>query len=131
MFKKKHKISNKNDSIFFGFARNILREYWRKIDQGIGNPFGSDKPEDEQEDEITDEQRSNCMRQCFNKLMPNQQDLMKKYCSYEKGEKIKTRLRLALQLGSNLNQLRIRVHRIRVILRNCFGECMKSILSQA
>jgi DNA-directed RNA polymerase specialized sigma24 family protein len=48
-----------------------------------------------------------------------------KYYQQEKRAKIDHRKELADRLGIALNTLRMRVHRIKAILQQCVGECLK------
>ena len=73
----------------------------------------------------TESPRIECFESCLESLPPESRALILDYYRAEKSSKIKLRKQLAEKLGTPLNALRIRAHRIRVQLEKCVGNCMK------
>jgi DNA-directed RNA polymerase specialized sigma24 family protein len=73
----------------------------------------------------TDSQRIECFELCLEGLLPENRALILDYYQGEKSGKIGLRKQLAEKLGTPLNALRIRAHRIRMQLEKCVGECLK------
>lgn len=67
-----------------------------------------------------------CLEHCSNAIDPAQRDLIIRYYSGEKGEKIANRKQIADNLGVSLNALAIRAFRIREKLANCIDKCRKT-----
>jgi DNA-directed RNA polymerase specialized sigma24 family protein len=72
----------------------------------------------------TDSQRNECFESCLEGLLPENRALILDYYRAEKSSKIKLRKQLAEKLGTPLNALRIRAHRIRMRLEKCVGDCL-------
>jgi DNA-directed RNA polymerase specialized sigma24 family protein len=66
-----------------------------------------------------------CLEHCLKQLPSEDRDVVKEYYAKDGREKIDNRNKLAKKLGIGLNALRIRVHRIRIVLRKCVRECIK------
>jgi len=73
----------------------------------------------------TDSPRIACFESCLESLPPKSRALILDYYRAEKSSKIKLRQQLAEKLGTPLNALRIRAHRIRVPLEKCVTDCMR------
>ena len=71
------------------------------------------------------EQRDRCLSLCLGKADPAARRLVLAYYEGQGGERIARRERLARELGTSLNGLRIRVHRIREGLRACVQACLE------
>lgn len=69
------------------------------------------------------EERLDRLRQCLQKLSPDDRELVLQYYQGEKGVKIDCRKKLAERLGVSINTLRMRVLRIRENLQRCFENC--------
>lgn len=65
-----------------------------------------------------------CLERCMDKLSMNNRDLVLKYYDHEKNAKIEQRRVLAETLNIGRNALRIRAHRIRIILYQCIKGCL-------
>ena len=72
-----------------------------------------------------DSQRVECFDLCLEKLPAENRALILDYYRGEKSSKIKLRKQLAEKLGTPLNALRIRAHRVRLQLERCVGDCLK------
>jgi DNA-directed RNA polymerase specialized sigma24 family protein len=73
----------------------------------------------------TDSQRVECFELCLEGLLPENRALILDYYRAEKSSKIKLRKQLAEKLGTPLNALRIRAHRIRLQLEKCVNDCLR------
>lgn len=76
--------------------------------------------------EEVDEQALSCLDECMEQLLdPLERELILEYYRDEKRTKIDRRERLAHQLGTSVNSLRIRTCRIRMRLQKCVTDCVK------
>lgn len=66
-----------------------------------------------------------CLEHCLTQLSREDRYVIEEYYAKDGREKIVTRNKLAEKLGIGLNALRIRVHRIRIVLKDCILECLK------
>ena len=71
-----------------------------------------------------DESRLDCLRNCLQKLSPDNRDLILQYYQGDKGEKIENRKKLLERLGIPVNTLRMRALRLRERLQSCVEECL-------
>ena len=69
--------------------------------------------------------RLECLDRCLEKLPRDEKDLILLYYSKEKREKTRLRTELAKTMNLTVNTLYLRVHRIKLGLRNCVGKCQK------
>lgn len=67
-----------------------------------------------------------CLDRCLEELSAENRILVLRYYAGEKHEKIAGRKSLAYELGLAVNALRIRAHRIRLILQECVTRCLES-----
>jgi len=104
---------------FYGFARNVCFESRRHSMRP--KPLVTDLYP-QREDPLLHA----CLESCLKQLAPNHRDLIISYYQYEPSNKTKSREQLAEQRGLDLNVLRIRVHRIRIKLRECMNICLES-----
>ena len=114
---------------FHGVALNVLREHWRDPQRSwepIDEPHMSDRShaaariERESDRERLDRQLA-CLETCLDTLLPRQRELL---IEYHRGDRhIEQRLALAASLEVPLNALRIRVHRIRIVVERCVERC--------
>lgn len=68
----------------------------------------------------------NCLERCAENIEPAQRELIVRYYSGEKGEKIANRKKIAHELGVSLNALGIRAFRIREKLEACVAKCLEA-----
>ena len=73
----------------------------------------------------TDSSRIECLESCLARLPAEHRALILDYYREERGAKIELRKELAEKLGTPLNALRIRAHRIRVRLETCAADCLQ------
>jgi RNA polymerase sigma factor (sigma-70 family) len=121
---------------FYGVARNVLREYLRSPERR-GDPLDelqlrrhpSQDPAEVNErkmDRARRERKLECLEACAEELPPETRKLIISYYEGEESVKIRNRKRIAEDLGIELNNLRIRVHRIRERLEKCVVTCMSN-----
>jgi DNA-directed RNA polymerase specialized sigma24 family protein len=72
----------------------------------------------------TGSQRIECFESCLEGLSTENRTLILDYYRAEKSSKIKLRKQLAEKLGTPINALRIRAHRIRLQLERCVTNCL-------
>jgi len=104
---------------FYGVAQKLHLEYLRRIHPKPVPPPMSLETAAEREAEFE------CLDRCVEKLPPEHRDLVLRYYAEEKHAKIEDRKRLADELGIAVNALRIRAHRIRLVLENCVKGCLE------
>jgi RNA polymerase sigma factor (sigma-70 family) len=122
---------------FYGVARNVCREYLRKPESRLTSlecvlpsqhPWENPVEMNQQvKERKTLEQRLECLESCLAKLPAEAQKLITSYYEEEQGAKINNRRRIAEGLGISLNNLRIRVHRIREVLEECVLSCLEDV----
>jgi DNA-directed RNA polymerase specialized sigma24 family protein len=77
-------------------------------------------------DSVELERRSTCLDQCLDRLTTKQEkNLVLEYHAQDKQARIRTRRRLAQELGCTINALRIKVCHIQARLRPCIHECLR------
>ncbi len=101
---------------FGGVARNVYHEFVRK--RAVTPPPPRADGPDSQEREL------DCLEECLDRIPGQNRATILRYYEGEKRTKIKNRNEMARELGTDLNALRIRVHRIRAILQRCVGDCL-------
>jgi DNA-directed RNA polymerase specialized sigma24 family protein len=115
---------------FYGVARNVLHEWWRrelrdsKTRESLrtelagtgwgGGPSWSRK-----------EAVHGCLDRCMAELSHRSRRLVLEYYAEAGAAKIEAHQKLAAALGKSLNALRIEVHRIRAVLRQCVVGCVQ------
>lgn len=104
---------------FFGVARKVHHEYLRT--QHRTPPPLSPEVTNE------NEQLYECLDRCMEKLPEQNRQLVIRYYQNEKKVKIDNRKTLADELGVAVNALRIRAHRIRLLLRKCVKTCVEQL----
>jgi DNA-directed RNA polymerase specialized sigma24 family protein len=65
-----------------------------------------------------------CLEQCLRHLEPDQRDLILRYYQDDKRAKIQCRKRLAEEIGLTIEDLRLKIHRIKARLRPCLKDCL-------
>lgn len=66
-----------------------------------------------------------CLGLCVGKLDAESRELIMAYYALEKRDKIEARKALAERFGISINNLRVRLYRIRAGLEKCIRECME------
>ena len=76
------------------------------------------------EEWTSEETVDRCLEQCLTQLTGRARKLIVSYYEAEKAAKIERHQRLADEFGKSVNALRIEVHRIRKLLRQCVVACL-------
>lgn len=101
---------------FCGVAKKVFLEYLKK------RPPSNMPPPPLPPDDV--ELEHACLEHCLEKLTRQDRNLIRNYYIKEGREKIDNRNELAAKLGIGLNALRIKTHRIRIVVRNCLQDCV-------
>jgi len=113
---------------FYGVANNLIREYQKKIKTHV--PIEDvDLPDEaghESDVELT-LAREECLRKCLQKLNSEKREQVLAYYSKEKHAKIDHRAEMARKLGISVENLRVRMCRIRVALEDCIEKCIDQL----
>lgn len=114
---------------FYGVARNVLHEWWR-------DELRESTKRESMRRELTRlgvpdrqlwarrEAVQRCLDQCMGELSHRARRLVLSYYGEEGAAKIESHRRLAGEFGKSVNALRIEVHRIRAVLRQCVIGCV-------
>lgn len=114
----------------FGVAWRLLSEARKQVEREIAAHghllmlFGDAFEHQPETDGDTTEEL--CFEDCLAVLTPANRELILAYHDGEGGTRIESRRRLAAGLGTDLNALRVRAHRIRVQLDTCAHQCAES-----
>jgi DNA-directed RNA polymerase specialized sigma24 family protein len=113
---------------FYGVSQKVHLEYLRKAhSQPINLPLATESSQNTQAIDLTSdiEPEYECLERCLEQLPPNNRDLVLRYYQQERKAKIEHRKSLATELGIAVNALRIRAHRIRLVLQRCVRDCIE------
>ena len=125
---------------FYGVAGNVLKEHRNRSDKitysiDVLDPFHH-PVEDPLEtirlrsEKTLLEQLLECLESCVKKLPETEQKMILVYYEGEYGVKIENRKKVAQIFGLNINNLRIRVYRIREKLEKCVQLYSKEIAGE-
>ena len=103
---------------FYGVARKVHHEWLRRQNRPV-----PEMPIKEADDERVYE----CLDRCMEIVPEKNRELVLRYYENEKKAKIDERKTIALELGIGINALRIKAHRIRLILRKCVKSCVDEL----
>jgi RNA polymerase sigma factor (sigma-70 family) len=121
---------------FFGVARNVHLEWLRdarretaKRESALRDPtvYAVPDPGSWRNDEAV----HRCLEQCMATLSLTARRLLMSYYSDDKAAKVERHRKLAQEFGKSVNALRIEVHRIRKVLRQCVVGCVQPGLAGA
>jgi len=119
---------------FFGVARNIYLEWLRdarretvKRESALRDP--TVHPVHDANSWRNEEAVHRCLDRCMATLTGTARRLLVSYYSDEKAAKIERHRRLAEEFGKSVNALRIEVHRMRKVLRQCVLGCVQPALA--
>ena len=113
---------------FYGVANNLIREYQKKIKTHV--PIEDIELPDESvsEDEAAISlEREECLQKCLQELSSEKREQVLAYYSKEKHAKIDHRAEMARKLGISIENLRVRMCRIRVALEDCIENCIERL----
>jgi len=107
---------------FYGVAKKVYQEWlrWVRDEKTRLDNLPVAPPEPSEDVERIHEYLERCRKE----LDPDDCELILKYYEKEKRAKIEHRKKLADGLGVTLNSLRMRVHRINLILQKCIVDCL-------
>jgi RNA polymerase sigma factor (sigma-70 family) len=108
---------------FYGVSKKVLLEYQRrKPPVSLDDQYLAATPPEEED---TSEREQACLERCLQKLSPNSRELILGYYRVVQQTKLEDyRKNMARQQGVSLNNLRVRVHRIRAALQQCIRSCL-------
>ena len=116
---------------FRAVANNLVKEDLKRAktqvsleESELPEPITTERDEDDTED------IEECLRSCLQKLSAENRKLIVEYFAKEKQAKIDHRSELAQQFGISVENLRVKVYRIRVSLQGCIERCLKSKAQQ-
>ena len=116
---------------FRAVANNLVKEDLKKAKAQVSlegtelrEPTTIESGEDNAED------MEECLRSCLQKLSAENRKLIVEYFAKEKQAKIDHRSELAQQFRISVENLRVKVYRIRVSLQGCIERCLKSKAQQ-
>jgi DNA-directed RNA polymerase specialized sigma24 family protein len=106
---------------FYGVAQKIYLESLRRPPQVV----------EPQPQVVSEEikQAYDCLERCMEELSPSVRNLVLEYYQNDKRAKIEHRKKMAEMLGIAQNALRIRAHRVRMILQQCVKVCIEQELA--
>jgi DNA-directed RNA polymerase specialized sigma24 family protein len=107
---------------FYGVAKNVAHEYFRKEAQFSELPIMGFGVDPNRADEVAPVHQ--CLDHCLQQLSAKDRELILSYYQYDKRTKIQERKQLAERLGLEMNALRIRASRIRSFIAKCIRECL-------
>ena len=102
---------------FFGVAKKVLQEYFKKRPEP---PPPVEPPENVEQEHF-------CLELCMGRLPPQNRDIVLGYYQEERQAKIDHRKTMAEKLGITTGALRIRAHRIRLMIHECLLRCLKEM----
>jgi RNA polymerase sigma factor (sigma-70 family) len=116
---------------FYGVARNLLLEQ-QKSEISRPSPLPPDQPDMSNQEEDADkiERELSCLEQCLKQLSASSREFVLSYYQKQKQAKIDFRRDLAQHLGISSNNLRVRMHRIRVVLYDCILQCLQAAANE-
>ena len=116
---------------FRAVANNLVKEDLKKAKTQVSLE-GTElrEPTTIESDEDNAEEMEECLRSCLQKLSAENRKLIVEYFAKEKQAKIDHRSELAQQFGISVENLRVKVYRIRVSLQGCIERCLKSKAQQ-
>jgi RNA polymerase sigma factor (sigma-70 family) len=112
---------------FYGVARNMVKETPKRVkmqvsleDTELANTFATSDTDDE-----TAQILEQCLNSCLQRLSKQKRELILGYYAEDKHAKIEYRTELARRLGTSVETLRVRAHRIRSTLEQCIERCLE------
>jgi DNA-directed RNA polymerase specialized sigma24 family protein len=107
---------------FYGVAKKVYKEWLRWLREANTRLDAKLLPPRDPSEDV--ERIYAYLERCRQELDPEDGELILKYYEKQKRAKIDHRKKLADGLGITLNSLRMRVHRINLILQKCIVDCL-------
>jgi RNA polymerase sigma factor (sigma-70 family) len=125
--------AEKQEQYCLGVARNLAKEFWHsrenRLKERESPAIANDGPVAEQLSEARQQawkdQKNDCMKDCLRQLKPDQRRLLLLYYDGDEKTRARNRRKLAKELGISEEALRVRIHRARRIVRECYKDCLK------
>lgn len=105
-------------SYVYGIATNVHREYLRRMGRFVGLKNDFESVVDEADDFVE------CATICLERLPDDKRRLVEQYYSDEG-----SRIELAKRMGLSLARLRLKIHRIKNELKECYHKCIQGQIS--
>ena len=102
---------------FFGVANNVHHEYLKRP--------ASPETEEAIEADTDKERIHDCLDQCLDRLPVSDREMILRYYSQEKRNKVDLHNAMAQELGITINTLRLRVLRMKQKLQPCVERCLR------
>ena len=109
---------------FYGVAKNLLHEYQRRREASLSTQAEQLIIAAPVEEDDSKERLHECFERCLKELKRGERKLIVRYHEGRGQARIDRRKRMALELGIDMNALRVRARRIRERLRQCIEECV-------
>lgn len=103
-------------SYFHAVAKNVAYEYFRERRDAAKRPPPGPEP-------LFDDIYFDCLEKCLEELSVEKRELILRYYSEMRQDKINSRKQIRQQLNLRANALRAQTHRIRRKLGQCVREC--------
>jgi RNA polymerase sigma factor (sigma-70 family) len=117
---------------FYAVARNMIREYQKKIKSQVSIDdveISVAAPQEIEEED--DDRRAECLLKCLGELTAEKRELILAYYAREKQAKIDHRTEMARRLGLSVETLRVRAYRIRGVLEKCIEDCLDRLAGRS
>lgn len=116
----------KTISYFYGFAKNIFREYLtqkakKEVEFESVKSLQTASYEKNQSEDLFELE---CLESCLKELNVGEKELLLQYYSKNKREKLDLRQKLADQWKMKKGTLHTKVHRLKIEVRNCLKKCL-------
>lgn len=110
---------------FYGVARNLIKEYSKAVKARVSLDEVEVRAQTSSEmEDATAARREECLQSCLRRLTDQERDLIINYYRKEKKARIEHRMAMARQLGTSVQNLRVRVYRLRAALERCIETCL-------
>lgn len=109
---------------FYGIARNLIKESPKRIKKQVSLEDTDLPAPDPEPEDASATMREECLNSCLQKLSGEKRELILDYYAKDKQAKIDYRNELARKMGTSVETLRVRVHRLRGTLEKCIEKCL-------
>jgi hypothetical protein len=116
--------SSDHIAVLLGYARNVLREYWRE-EVSFGEESGLSQDSLVVDETAHKEARSRCLDSCLGRLSEDDRWTLLEYYKYEPGKKIEHRKTMAERRQTTLNALRLKACRLKFVVADCVKRCFQ------